>query len=84
MHSGYNKRRRVVSVEVKKEVDIKDIVEVDTGAFVTKDMVEEEIDPPLVLIIENLVMYQGFLPNHTCVAHTTIVPSMSLKTIVTC
>jgi hypothetical protein len=38
MHSRYRKSRRVVSVVVLKEVDTKEVPEVDMGMVMTKDM----------------------------------------------
>jgi len=53
------------------------------GTIATEDMAEGEVDPPLVSIVEKLVMYQGFVPNHTCFLHTATVSSMSQRTVLT-
>jgi hypothetical protein len=62
----YKKNKRVVIMVVLREVDTKEVLEVDMGMVVDEDMEEGEVDPPLVSIVEKLVMYQGFVPNHTC------------------
>jgi hypothetical protein len=64
MYSGYKKNKRVVIMVVLREVDTKEVPEVDMGVVTDEDMEEGEVDPPLVSIVERLVMYQGFVPNH--------------------
>jgi hypothetical protein len=64
MHFGYRKNKRVVIVVVLREVDTKEVLEEDMGVVTTEDM-EGGADPPHVLIMEKLVMYQGFVTNHT-------------------
>jgi hypothetical protein len=52
---------------------------VDMGMVVAEDMVEGEANPPLVSIVDKLVMYQGFVPNHMCFVHTDIVHEHVIK-----
>jgi hypothetical protein len=69
---------------VVPEVDTKVVSEVDMGMVVVKDMVEGEVDPPIVSIVEKSFMYQCFLPNNVYFLHTSIVLRMSSKTTPTC
>jgi hypothetical protein len=64
MHSRYRRSRKVVSGGAWKEVDTKEVPEVDMGVVMTEDMVEGEVDPPHVLIVVRLVMSHDFVPNH--------------------
>jgi hypothetical protein len=84
MHFKYRKSRRVVSVAVLKEADSKALPEVDMSAIAAEDIVEGEVDPPLISNVEKLVMYQGFVQNRVCFVHIATIPSMSPKTIPTC
>jgi hypothetical protein len=51
MSFRFGKSRRVVLVEVSREVDIKEVPRVDIDEVEDEDMDEEEEDPPLVLIV---------------------------------
>jgi hypothetical protein len=84
MHSSYRKSRRVMSTIVLKEEDTKVVLEVDMDMVRMEDTAEGEVDPPLVSIVEKLVMYQGFVTNRECFVHTTTILSMSLKTVPNC
>jgi hypothetical protein len=66
IHFGYRKRRRVVIVAVLKEANTKEVLEVVMGLVATEDMVEGEVNPPLVLIVDKLVIFQGLVPKCTC------------------
>jgi hypothetical protein len=79
MHPRYKKNRRVVIMVVIREEDTKGVPEVDMGVNADKDKEEGEVVPPLVLIVEIMVMYQSFVPKRTCFMHTIISQSMSLK-----
>jgi hypothetical protein len=46
MLSRYKRRKRVVSVVVLTEADMKEDPEVDMGMFMTANMVAEVVDPP--------------------------------------
>jgi hypothetical protein len=81
IHFEYKKSRRVVSTVVQKEEYTKTFLKVDMGTVTTKDMVEAEVDPTLVSIVEKLVMCQGFVPNCAFFVHTSTVPSMSPKIV---
>jgi hypothetical protein len=65
MHFEYRNNKRVMIVEVLRDVDTKEVLEVDMGAVSTEDMEKWEENPQLVLIVEKSVMYQGFIPNQT-------------------
>ena len=69
---------------VLKEEDTKEVLEVDMGAVVGTDMEEAYANLPLVSIVERLVMYQDFAPNHTCYVHISTVSSMSPRIVSTC
>jgi hypothetical protein len=84
MHSRYRKNTRWVIVAMLKEVGTKEVPMVDMGALEIEYMAEGEVGPRLVSIVDKSVMYQGFVPNRTCFVHTTIVLSMSSKTILSC
>jgi hypothetical protein len=64
MHSKYKKRRRVVIMVVLREVNTKDLPKEDMYAVSYEDMEEGETYPPLVSIVEILVMYQVFSPKY--------------------
>jgi hypothetical protein len=83
MHFGYKKKKRVVIMVVLREADTKEVPEVDMCVVADEDMEEGEEDPPLVSIVERLVMYQGFVPNHACFVHIVIALSMSQRTVPT-
>jgi hypothetical protein len=51
---------------VLREEDTKEVPEEDMDVVMDEDMEEGEEDPPLVSIVERLVMYQGFAPNCMC------------------
>jgi hypothetical protein len=69
---------------VLKEAYTKEVPKLDMVIVMVEDMVDGEVDPPLVSIVEKLVIYQGFVPNHTCFVHIYTISSMSPKTIVNC
>jgi hypothetical protein len=83
MHFGYKKIKRVVSMAMWKEEDTKEVLEVDRGVVTAKDMVKEGVYRTHVLIGDNLVMHQGFVPNLMCFANISIVLSMSPKSFPT-
>jgi len=51
----------VVIMEVIKVVDTKETLGVDMGVVTVEVMMEGEEDPPLVSIVDKLVMYQVFI-----------------------
>jgi hypothetical protein len=51
----------VVIMAVLKEVDTKETHAVNMGAVTVEVMMEGEEDPPLVSIVDKLVMYQVFV-----------------------
>jgi hypothetical protein len=73
------KSKRVVIMAVLKEVDTKAVLVVDMGAVATEDIVEGEVDPPSISIMEKLIMYHGFVPNHVCFMHTTTIMNLSQR-----
>jgi hypothetical protein len=52
MYSGFKRNKRVVIMVVLREVDIKEVPEVDMDVVMDEDMEEGEVDPPLVLTME--------------------------------
>jgi hypothetical protein len=50
---------------VLKEEDTKVVLEVDMGMVMDKDMKKGEVDPPLVSIVEKLVMYVLYQTSHS-------------------
>jgi hypothetical protein len=58
MYSKYNNKKRVVILVVLREENIKVVPEVDMDTTTEEDMEEGEVDPPLVLTLERLSMYQ--------------------------
>jgi hypothetical protein len=83
MHSGYKKNIRVVIMVVLREEDTKEVPEEDMGVVMDEDMEEGEEDPPLVSIVERLVMYQGFCTKPCVLCAYCYSPSMSQRTIPT-
>jgi hypothetical protein len=76
MHSGSNRRRKVVSAVVHKETYTKEDPEVDMGMVTTTDIVEEAVDFPSVLIAVRLVMSLNFAPSCVCFVSIFIVLNM--------
>jgi hypothetical protein len=65
--------RKVESVVAWKELNTKEVFEVDMGVVATRDIAEGDLDPTHILIAVRLVMSHNFVPNCTCFVHIVIV-----------
>jgi hypothetical protein len=74
--SANKKNKRVGIMAVLRNVDTKELPEENMGIVKTKDTAKGEASLPLISIVYKMVMYQGFVQNHTCFVHISTILNM--------